>query len=283
MDGLSTANFAAIAFALASAAAWGAGDFSGGLATRRTNVFSVIVLMHAVGLLFLVSLAVLTNEPAPSTADLIWGFGGGLVGGVGLAALYQALARGQMGITAPLIAVLATGFPVIVSLVLEGLPQLTQLVGFGLALLSVWFISRSEDSGGRLTGIRLILLAGAGLGGFAILIHQVSDHAVFWPLVAARIASTTLMFALAYSGRRVWYPPPKLVPLVLVAGLLDVSGNIFFVLAVQAWRLDIAAVLSGLYPAITVLLAWVVLKEQISRAHALGITAAILSIILIAL
>ncbi|HEX3053182.1 MAG TPA: EamA family transporter [Aggregatilineaceae bacterium] len=283
MDGLSGTNLAAMAFALMSAAAWGAGDFSGGLATRRANVFSVIVLMHAVGLLFLVGLAVLTNEPAPSTADLIWGFGGGLVGGIGLASLYEALAGGRMGITAPLIAIIATGFPVLASLVLEGLPQLTQMVGFGLALLSVWFIARADDSGGRLTGLRLILLAGLGLGGFAILIHQVSDDAVFWPLVAARIASTTLMFSLAYYGRRVWYPPPKLVPLVLLAGLLDVGGNVFFVLAVQAWRLDIAAVLSGLYPAITVLLAWVVLKEQISRAHAFGITAAILAIILIAL
>ena len=116
-----------VAFGLAASLSWGAGDFSGGLATRRVNVFSVVLAAHAIGLVLLVALALVWSEPLPSTLDIVWGGTAGLAGAVGLAAFYRALAVGRMGITAPITAVLAASVPVIFSAFFEGLPGLLQL------------------------------------------------------------------------------------------------------------------------------------------------------------
>jgi drug/metabolite transporter (DMT)-like permease len=275
---------AAILFGLASALSWGAGDFSGGLATRRTSVFGVIALMHAVGLGLVIALALALGNPLPSWQDAAWGAAGGLAGAVGLASLYRALAQGQMGIAAPLTAVLATTIPVVFSLWAEGLPELWQIAGFSLGLLSIWIISRGE-SGARWNRnvAGLILLGGLGFGSFAIMIDQISADAVLWPLATARIASIALMLMLAHATRQLVPPARDQLNLIALAGVLDMGGNAFFLLATQAGRLDVAAVLSSLYPAVTVILARVLLHERISRRQTVGIGAALAAIPLIAL
>jgi drug/metabolite transporter (DMT)-like permease len=275
-------NLITVLLGLAASLSWGSGDFSGGLATRRANVFSVVIAAQALGLALLIVIALVWSEPFPSALDLIWGIVAGLAGSVGLAAFYQALAVGRMGITAPIAGVLAATLPVIFSAFFVGLPSFLQLTGFVLALMAVWFISRPEKAMGRPEGLGLALLAGLGFGSFFILIGQVSPHAIFWPLSAARLSSIIFILAIALIRRQEVLPKKTVFIFVLLAGTLDVAGNAFFVLATHSGRLDVAAVLSSLYPAVTVLLASFFLRERVTRIQAIGIVLALVAIPLIA-
>jgi drug/metabolite transporter (DMT)-like permease len=271
-----------VAFGLASALVWGAGDFSGGLATKRAPVFGVLAVGHGVGLLLLIGLAWLWGEPLPSQAELGWGFAAGLAGAVGLAALYQALAVGQMGIVAPVSAVLTATLPALVGVLTEGMPGSLQLIGFGLALVGIWLVAGTGAGAGGRAGLGLALLSGCGLGLFFILIHRAGANAVFWPLAAARLASFIFVLWIA-SGRSQLLPRKlQLLTPALMAGVLDVLGNVFFVLAAQAGRLDVAAILSSLYPASTVMLAALLLGERLVRVQVIGVVATLGAIVLIA-
>jgi drug/metabolite transporter (DMT)-like permease len=275
-------NLAVVVFGLASALSWGAGDFSGGLATKRAPVFGVLAIGHGAGLLLLIVLALLWGEPIPSATDLGWGVAAGLAGAVGLASLYRALAVGQMGMVAPLSAVLTAALPALFGVLTEGMPGVLKLVGFGLALLSIWLVAGTGASVGARRGLGLALLAGCGFGIFFILLHRAGASAIFWPLTAARAGSLALVLPIALGRRELAPPEPRLLVPVLLSGALDVAGNAFFVLAGQAGRLDVAAIISSLYPASTVLLAAVLLGERVMRVQVVGIAAALAAIALIA-
>ncbi|HET7638439.1 MAG TPA: EamA family transporter [Ktedonobacteraceae bacterium] len=274
-------ELATVLFGLAASLAWGSGDFSGGLATRRASALSVVVAAHAIGLVLLVMLALVWSEAFPSTLDMLWGGAAGVAGTIGLVSFYRALAVGRMGITAPITAVIAAAVPVIAGAFLQGLPGLFQCIGFILALIAVWFVSRPEGAVGRPEGLGLALLAGLGFGSFFVLIGRVSPTAIFWPLAAARVTSFLFTLALVLVRRQEILPKLTTFPLVLLAGVLDVAGNAFFVMATHTGRLDVAAILSSLYPAATVLLAWIILRERVSRWQGLGILLALLAIPLI--
>jgi drug/metabolite transporter (DMT)-like permease len=274
----------AIFFGLASAMAWGAGDFSGGLATKKANVYSVVFITQIVGGLFLAILALLFREAVPPTADLIFGALAGIAGVLGLLGLYSGLAHGRMGIVAPLTAVLSATIPILFSLFSEGIPPIVQIFGFGLALLAVWLLSGAGGSTAvQPLEIGYAILAGSGFGFFFILIDQANDAAVYWPLVMARIASVSFM-ALFIALRGVWQRPSRQqLPLIILAGVLDALGNAFFTLSARLGRLDLAAVLSSLYPATTVLLAQLVLHERLNRGQWIGVLIALFAIVLITL
>ena len=279
------------AFGLASAASWGGGDFCGGLATKRAPVFTVAAVSKLASLTAMLLLAWLRAEQIPSLHVLVWAGAAGVGGAVGLMALYQALAVGVMGIAAPISAVIAAMMPVVFAAFSEGLPSGAQFVGFGLALVAVWFISRPAAPalarGERQPrGLRLAVLAGIGFGAFYILISQARGTAVFWPLAASQLITlvtvVAVVCAITLAQRRgVFGLPIDVVPVMLLAGLLDAGGNAFFLLAEHAGRLDVAAVLASLYPASTVVLARLLLNERVSAAQAVGITAALVSIPLI--
>jgi drug/metabolite transporter (DMT)-like permease len=275
-------ELAAVVFGLASALSWGAGDFSGGLASKRAPLFGVILLGHGIGLALVVVMALLWREPLPAGADLGWGAVAGISGVAGLAALYRGLAVGRMGVVAPVSALVTAALPVLFGALIEGLPGRLKLAGFALALVGIWLIAGTGDAADGRDGLGMALLAGAGFGAFFILIHQGSTTATFWPLAAARVASVMLILSVVLLRRRAWAPPRLTVPLVLLSGTLDVGGNAFFVLAGQAGRLDVAAVLSSMYPASTVLLATLLLGERMTRAHAVGVLAVLAAIALIA-
>jgi drug/metabolite transporter (DMT)-like permease len=268
---------------LVSAASWGAGDFAGGLAARRSNVYGVVVVSQATGLVLLAGLALLLAEPLPSRAGALWGAAAGLAGGLGLVALYRGLAIGRMGVAAPLAGVVSAGLPVLFGTFLEGLPGKPQLAGFGLALAAVWLLSRNAGSvrlGSR--ALVLPLLAGLGFALFLILIDRASEQAVLWPLVAARLASLALLLPLALWRRRGSLPARESLPLVALVGLFDSGGNAFYALAAQAGRLDVAAALGSLYPASTLLLARLFLKERLASRQWLGAVMALAAALLIA-
>jgi drug/metabolite transporter (DMT)-like permease len=269
-------------FGLASAASWGAGDFSGGLAARRWSVFAVTVTARCAGVSLLVALAVGLREPALPGAGMAWAGAAGMLSSVGLAALYRALAVGQMGVVAPVSGVLSAGLPVLFSAFFTGLPTTAQMVGFALAMTSVWMLSRPQGPAGGPDGFGLALLSGVGFGGFLVLIAQASRSTWLWPLAVANMTSLGTLLSLAVATRQMERPASGSLPFALLAGVLDVTGNAFFLLAAQLGRLDTAAVLSSLYPASTVLLAWAVLGERVSPLQAAGVVVALAAIALIA-
>lgn len=273
--------FGPVLFGLAASLCWGSGDFSGGLASRRANTSSVVLAAYSVGFVLLVALALIWKEPFPGPADLLWGGLAGVAGVLGLLAFYSALSRGKMGIAAPISAVLTATLPVLFSALTAGLPGLLQLLGFALALLAIGLISRPEETKGPPQGIGLAVLAGCGFGCFFILISRVSLTAVFWPLAAARLTSVCVVFTLLLLRRQPLLPGRKAAPLVVLAGMLDAIGNAFFVLAAHSGRLDVAAILSSLYPAATVLLAALILREHVTRIQGIGILLVLLAIPLI--
>jgi drug/metabolite transporter (DMT)-like permease len=269
---------ATIVFGLAASLCWGSGDFSGGLASRRAVVSSVIIADYTVGFVLLVLLALIWKEPFPSPRDLLWGGLAGVAGVLGLMAFYSALASGRMGIAAPVSAVLTAGLPVLFSAFTAGLPSPLQLAGFVLALLAIGLISRPDQASGPPKGIGLAVLAGCGFGCFFILISRVSPSATFWPLAVARFTSVSLALINLRVRRQQILPGMSVAVLVVLAGILDALGNAFFVLAAHSGRLDVAAILSSFYPAATVVLAALVLCERVTRIQAIGILLVLLAV-----
>ncbi len=270
--------FATIIFGLAASLFWGSGDFSGGLASRRDNASSVVLGAYSVGFVLLVLLALIWKEAFPSPIDILWGGLSGISGALGLIAFYSALSIGRMGIIAPVSAVLTAGIPVLFSAYTQGLPTLLQVGGFVLALFAIGLVSRPERTKGRPKGIGLALLAGCGFGCFFVLISRVNPSATFWPLAVARLTSVLVLLVVIGIRRQQVLPKKTVTVLVILAGVLDALGNAFFVLAAHAGRLDVAAILSSLYPAATVVLAALVLRERMTHIQTLGILLALIAI-----
>jgi drug/metabolite transporter (DMT)-like permease len=270
-------------FGLASAASWGVGDFSAGVAAKRSPAFSVSFVVQFTGLLVVSGLALLLGEPVPSTADLLWGAAAGIAGAVGGVALYLGLATGRMGIVAPVSAIVSAAIPVLFGLFLEGLPAGQQLLGFGLAFVAVWLVSRTGDGNAiQPRELFLPLAAGLGFGFFLTLMERASGTSVLWPLASARFASSCVLFLVVMLTRSLGKLALAQLPLMALAGTLDTAGMAFYALATQVGRMDTAAVLSSLYPAVTVLLARFVLAEHLTRRQWLGVAGALVAVILIA-
>jgi uncharacterized membrane protein len=266
---------------LAAAAAWGAGDFGGGLTSRRAPVFGVVLLSQFVGMAIAIGLALFRGEGVPSGTDLLLCFVAGTLGGVGITALYRGLAVGRMAIVAPVTGVLAAVIPVVGGIILEGIPATLVLVGIGLAILSVVLVSRVADEGGGRAGLTEALVAGVAIGSFGIVISGLSEGGVFSALTVIRLVQAVLVIAIVLATRSAWRLPADAIPAVVVIGVLDMAGNSFYLLAVQTGALAVASVLSALYPVATVILAAVVLHERVTRDHTVGIALATAAIVLI--
>jgi drug/metabolite transporter (DMT)-like permease len=278
----------AVLLGLGSAATWGAGDFAGGLASRRGSVLAVLAVGQLAGVSLLAAVAIAAGEAAPPREGLLWSAAAGVAGAAGLAALYRGLAVGRMGIVAPVSAVLSAAIPVAAGALQEGLPPAAKLLGFALGLAGIWLVAGGGPAGdgARPAGLGLALLAGLGFGGYLVLMAKGAEGGAFWPLAASRGTSLALAVAagaVALAAGRPPGPPARAaLPLVLLSGVLDAAGNALFVLAARAGRLDVAAVLSSMYPATTVALAALVLRERVSARQRAGIAAVLGAIALIA-
>jgi drug/metabolite transporter (DMT)-like permease len=287
-------DFISVLFGLGAAASWGAGDFCGGFASKRCSSFTVVLVAQIVGAIFLVLLALAFQESWTSMEDMAIGGVAGVAGMVGLLALYTGLSSGRMSVFAPISAIVSVALPAAVAIATDGWPLPTTLVGFLLAVPAVWLLSSSDDEVQRLRAreLRLALTAGLGFGLFFVLIDQVREGAVYWPLVSARLtAITVLSLFLAY--RRLPAPPKPMtnsdaspgwtLPLAIsLTGIFDAGGNACFAMSAQSGRLDVAAVLSSLYPAMTAFLAWMLLKERLSKSQWIGVAGASTALLLIA-
>jgi drug/metabolite transporter (DMT)-like permease len=278
-----SADLIAVLWGGAAAVAWGAGDFSGGLGARRASSLAVTLISNPIGLVFLVSLAVLRGSPMPSPRDAGIAVLVGCVGAFGVFTFYQALATGKMGIAAPLTAVLATAVSVFIGALTEGVPGVWRWLGFAAALAGVWLISRPEGDQPRgfPRALLLAVVSGLAFGVFFSLNAQfTADVDVSWSLVIVRVTSTALFFGYAAWQRAVRFEP-RVLGFAALAGVMDSLGNVLFTLAGQVGRLDISAVSSSLYPAVTVGLAVVLLRERFTPVQGAGALLALGAIALI--
>jgi drug/metabolite transporter (DMT)-like permease len=277
----------AVVLALASAVVYGASDFLGGLASRRTSVFGVVAMSQLVGLGALLALLPWLGGPV-SGADLAWGAASGLAGAAGLVVFFRTLAGGVMSVVAPVTAVTAAAVPVLVGLLGGETIGTSAAVGIALALLAVVLVSAegglSALRAARPAALAPALLAGSMFGLFFVLLDRTSSDAGLTPLVTARLASVGLVVAIALAGRQSLPVTRAALPLVAVSGVGDMTANALFLLATQAdGQLAITGVLASLYPVSTVVLAQVVLRERLVGAQVTGLLAAAAAVVLITL
>jgi len=273
-----------IIYGILSAATWGAGDFAGGLSSRKVGAYRAVFYADFIGLLILVVASFVYREPFPSTSGWINSLLAGALGSFGLLILYYSLSIGQMSIAAPVSALFAALLHVIVGALTEGLPSAIQLIGFVLALAAIWLISQGAGKFhiSWLSDLRFPILAGVGFGSYFIFIHNAAGdpNSFLWPMIISRAAGTVLVFFMVFARRETFVVPNDAWGVVLLNAALDLTGNYFYILASKSGRLDIAAVLSSLYPGSTVILAWLLLKEHLSRMQLVGLLLALAAIFL---
>jgi drug/metabolite transporter (DMT)-like permease len=275
-----------IVYGIFSALTWGAGDFAGGLATRKTGVYRAVFYSELIGLLVLIAAIFLDSQQLPPITSLLIASLAGIIGSLGLMILYHSMINGQMSIAAPISALFAASLPVLVSAFTQGLPTFTQFLGFGLALSAIWLISQGDESHRfhleRLSDLRLPLLSGLGFGSYFILMHYATSGvpSTLWPMIASRSGGTLLLLGFLLIRRDSFAIAREAWAGVTANAVFDVGGNFFYLLALRSGRLDISAVLSSLYPGATVILAWLFLKEKISLPQWIGILIALTAIAL---
>ena len=274
-------QFTPVAFSLAAVLAWGTSDFFGGYATRRANAFLFTTFVNCGGLLMMATIAATVRAPLPSSRAAAWVLAGGIAGGAALAIFYRALSAGRMGVTAPIAAVLGAAIPAVFAFFTEGLPAAIRIVGFFFAAAGLWLITRSED-GHSPQGVGLAILAGLGFAGFYLCVRQAGDASAIWVALLTRTGGLVITAVIVLAQRKFDDITRSAIPWALVTGCIDSLGTMLFVRASQSGRLDEAVVLSSLYPAVTVLLARIVLKEHFTRWKFAGLLAALASVPLIA-
>jgi drug/metabolite transporter (DMT)-like permease len=272
-----------IIFGLSAALGWGAADYTGGLASRRTGAYRAALYSETAGLPFIIAALWGSRETLPPVSPLAMATFAGAIGTTGLLLLFHAMESGRMSIAAPVSALMAATLPVLVGTLTQGFPGLLTFLGFGLSLSAIWLISREEGNHSRLLAhirdLRLPLLAGLGFGTYFILVHEAAQHSTYWIMFASRMGGVLVMTIFMLARRKNWGVSRTVWPLIFLNGFLDVAGNVFYVFASQIGRLDIAAILSSLYPAATVLLAAILLKERVARSQAIGILLALAAIV----
>jgi drug/metabolite transporter (DMT)-like permease len=275
----------AVLLALLGALVYGFADFAGGMASRRSPALAVVFCGQVAGVVLLVVLLVVVpgRFDGPSMA---WGAAAGLCGAVALLLFYRALASGSMSVVAPLTAVTAAIVPVVAGIVLGERPSPLALVGVLLAVAAVLLVGAE---GGRLPTVAMLrgrgvggaLLAGAGFGLLFVLLSRAAPDSGFWPLLGARVASLGLLAVVALATRRSLLPRGAPPALVVASGVGDMVANLLFVLASRVGLLSIVGVLLALYPAGTVLLALVVLRERLHPVQVGGLAVAAAGVVLI--
>lgn len=290
-----------ILLAFVSALVYGIADYCGGRATRRNPAVLVALVGQAVSLLLMGVAVAVMGDPVPRAATLIWGIAGGVTGSIGLLCLYFALANGEMTVVAPIASVVGATLPVIVGLASGERPEVVGYLGIALAVVAVALISGllgSRASSTRPMVMGAAALAGLGFGGLFVALDRAADDAGLWPLLATRVASVPMLGALVVSAAvRARRSPGATsarpvscagwrhrgLGLACLAGVLDNFANVLYLLATRGGLLSIVAVVSSLYPASTIALAFVIDRERIHRAQVIGLVTAGGALVLVTL
>ncbi|HSX68718.1 DMT family transporter [Nocardioides sp.] len=275
-----------VLLALGGAMAYGVADFVGGLLSRRTSAWAVaFTAALGAGLLVLVLEPVLPGSP--TTSDLLWGAVGGIGGGVGTAFLYRGLSAGRMGVVAPISGVGAAVVPVLVALAAGERPGTLVWVGIACALPGIWLVARDPRSNsvgteGGSAGVLDGVVAGLGFGGQFAALGQVADGSGFLPLGLNQLGAAVVIAALALAVRAPWVPRDHAAYAGLVCGVLGLAATGAFMLAAQQGSLTVSSILTSLYPAFTILLAAIVLRERVLPAQGVGLALCGVAVALVA-
>ncbi len=277
----------AVLLSLLSALSYGVSDFLGGLFSKRSGPWQTAVVGQTSSTVCTVAVALfIAGDPVGS--DWVWGVVGGAGSGVGAAFLYRGLAGGRMSVVAPLSAVVCALLPVAVGLVTGDRPSALALAGIVVAVPAIALVSRvvEEDAaaqaahrGGVVDGV----VAGLGFGVLFVALGQVRDDAGLWPLAVAQGAAAVVVVLLAVALREAWVPRDRLAWRAVVMGPLGATATTAFLLATREGLLSVVSVISSLYPATTVLLATLVLKERIQAWQGVGLALAASAVTLVAL
>ena len=258
--------------ALGGALSWGVGDFLGGLASRRLAVLTVLAVSQAIGLAGVLLWVWLASDPFPGVAELAPAAGAGIAGLIGLGALYRGLAVGAMGIVAPISAA-SPVVPLAVDAARGTVPDILQWLGIALVLVGIVTLSREPAGGGQriAAGAGLAVVAALGFGFFVVGLDAGADESAPWAVVAARSASVTVAVGAAVFFTRTSLRPPRgLLPVLVGVGAFDTGANVLVAFATTKVPAGSVAVLGALYPVVTVVLARLVLGEQLSVARRVG-------------
>jgi drug/metabolite transporter (DMT)-like permease len=258
--------------ALVAALMWGAGDFLGGIASRRVGVLGVLALSQAVGLAGVALWVVIARDPFPGVPELLPAAAGGAAGVVGLAALYRGFAVGAMGIVAPISAA-SPLVPLTVDAAHGITPSAFQWLGVALVLLGVVTMSRERSPRGErrlASGVALAVVAALGFGSFIVGLDAGSDQSAPWAVVAARTTSVALVFLVVVLTSTSLTPARRLWPLLVAVGVFDTAANVAVAFATTKGAAGIVAVLSALYPVVTVVLARIALDERLTTSRRIG-------------
>ncbi|MBV8074210.1 MAG: EamA family transporter [Candidatus Eremiobacteraeota bacterium] len=280
----------AIALALACALTYGAADFLGGISSRRASLYGVMVISQLCGLAVICA-ALPFLGGRPDAHALVAGAVAGLFGAGGIALLYIGLAIGRMGIVSPITAGLAAAFPALWGIGHGEHPSSATFAGLACALIAIVLVSLTPDEPGMIkvdrrfglpAGVAEAIASGLFLSGFFIILGTIDRAAGLTPLVTARVASIAALAAIALVAGRPLSVPRSSLAIVLVCGALDMIANVFFVLATRSGLLSIVVVISSLYPAATVALAAILLRERLIPVQWAGVGFALVGIALIA-
>jgi len=289
----SIAPVLSVGLGLVAAATWGGSDFAGGLGARRSPALLIAFSGHLVTLLLLLGACAVGQASLPHRTEFLEGAIGGLEGSLALAVFYRALAMGAMGLTAALTGLLTALVPVLYGLWIEGLPEPLAIAGLLLGVVAIWLIAHSPGHGTPPRALLLGALSGAGFGLQLILLKLASQDGVLWALTSARIGGVFAMGAILLfawprhrekenngQNGRIWIGFWKMG---ILAGGLDTIGNFGYTVAAHIGRLDLAALVSSLYPGFTILLAAMVLRERPTRRQTLGMAVALASVVMLSL
>ena len=261
----------AVLLALAAAVAYGLSDFVGGLASRRTSAWPVAFVGTAAAAVGALALTLVTDG-SPTRADLLWGALAGVGSGAGGAFLYRGLAAGRMGVVAPVSAVGAALVPVCVGVATGERPAVLVWLGIAAAVPGIWLVSREPGGSGDLAaGIVDGVLAGLGFGLLFAAMGQVPEEAGFAPLAVAQAVGVVCVAVTAYALGAHWVPDHPSQAWGVLAGALATAAVVLFLLATQTGLLTVASVVTSLYPAVTVALAAIVLRERVHASQGAGL------------
>jgi drug/metabolite transporter (DMT)-like permease len=273
-----------VVLGLLAAALYGIGDFAGGMAARAHSAVTILLYSYPVGVVLMA--AMMPFFPGELTGRVVlFGTLGGLAGLMGVSIMYQLMVTAPMNVISPVTSVLAAIVPVFVGVAIGERPQTSAWAGILLGLAAVVLVSRTTDDHphGRI-GARVIMLAflsGVGFGLYFVFLARAGHDSGLWPLLVSRVASAIAIIPLAASMRSFAVVRGRPLLIAVVAGFCDAMANMFFLLAARAGLLSLASVLTALYPAMTVLLAVVLLHEHTSRTQRLGLALAAASVVLI--
>jgi drug/metabolite transporter (DMT)-like permease len=267
----------AVALAFASSVCWGLADFMGGLQARRRPLVTVLLVAQFAAIALAVALVLASGDGPPDIGPGALAFGAGVAGCAALAAFYRGLAIGTMSIVAP---VSATGaaVPVLVGLATGERPGVVQLVGIAMAMVGIVLAARepadAAPSGALRASLGLALVAALGFGSFFVLLDLgTEDAGVPWAILLVRLGELALLGAVVAAARPAMPAGLRDAAPLLAIGALDVLANALFAAATTEGLLSVVSVVGSLYPAVTVVLARLVLAERVSRLQEAGVVA----------